>query len=306
MQRDLSTAVACFRCIGRSDEHDLTASICSFACEMCSEQPPACIENALGQMVILNHVLDTEIFNSYVVVASKQSMTQLVEKIPALIGNAFMLPLQHGDSLAPIRPAFLASGHTALGDAQPFLGSTVPGRMFHMLTITGGDERGEPDIDANIDASRWHRLWRNVARTDRIPLAGFAGKSQCLKLAWHLTMPAHSQTTNARHFEPATINFEPIAILLEAETFEAVPALETGIAGCFSSFDAAEEGLERFIEIAHHGLQHVTVDRSSVGIGGFVGFDLSKLFVLADRACFLLVGLFALGKTTVVPVAARL
>ena len=53
-----------------------------------------------------------------------------------------------------------------LGDAQPFLGSTVPGRMFHdahrSLVV---DERGEPDIDANIDATVvLHRLCANVIR----------------------------------------------------------------------------------------------------------------------------------------------
>ena len=103
--------------------------------------------------------------------------------------------------------------------------------------------------------------------------------------AWDLAMPAHSHTTNARDFEPTPIHFEPIAVLFEAKTFEAVRALETGIAGrVFPGFHAAKEGLERFIEIANNGLQHMTVDRSSIGIGSFVGLHLAKLFILADSA----------------------
>ncbi len=88
-------------------------------------------------------------------------------------------------------------------------------------------------------------------------------------------MPAHRQTPNPRDFEPAAIHFEPIAVLLEAETFEAGPALETRVAWFFSHVDAAKEGLEGFIQIAHDRLQHMAVDRASGGVGRFVSFDLA-------------------------------
>ena len=306
MQGDLSTGMTRSRCVGGIDEHDFTASMYSFACEVCSEQAPACIQNAFGQVVILHHVTNTEIFHRHMIVGGKQPMAQLVEEITALVGNALMLPLQYHESLAPIGSAFLASGDTALSDTQAFLGSPIPGRMLNVFALTGGDERGEPDINTDIDTGCRPGRWRHVARTDRIPFPGFAGKSQRLKRAWGLTMPAHSQTTNARHLEPAAIHSETIAGLLEPETVESVPALEAWIAWFFASFDAAKEGLEGFVEIADHGLQHMAVDRRSVGMRGFVGFDLSKLFVLADGARFLLVGIFALCETPIVPVATGL
>lgn len=306
MQHDLSTGVTRSRCVGGIDEHHFTASVCSFACEVCSEQAPSGIQNTFGQVVILDHVANTEIFHGQMIVGGDETMTQLVEEITALVGNALMLPLQYHDSLAPIGSAFLASGDTALSDTQAFLGSTIPGRMLNVFALTGGDERGEPDINTDIDTGCRHGLWRNVARTDRIPFPGFAGKPESFNLPRQRTMPAYSHTTNARHLEPTAIHSETIPVLLEPETVESVPSLEAWITWFFARFDAAKEGLERFIEIAHHGLQHVTVDRSSVGIGGFVGFDLSKLFVLADRACCLLVGIFALCETPIVPVATRL
>src|SRR5215216_1715684 len=102
MQHKLPTGITRSRCIGGIDEHHFTASVCSFACEVRSEQAPSGIENAFGQMVILDHVADTESFNRHMIVGGKQPMTQLEEKIPALVGNALMLALQSNHSLAPI------------------------------------------------------------------------------------------------------------------------------------------------------------------------------------------------------------
>ena len=120
MQGDLSTAITRSRCVGGIDEHDFTASICSFACEVCSEQAPACIQNAFGQVVILDHVTNTEIFNRHMIVGGEQPMAQLVEEITALVGNPLMLPLQYDESLVPIGPPFCASGDTALSDTHRF------------------------------------------------------------------------------------------------------------------------------------------------------------------------------------------
>ena len=77
--------------------------------------------------------------------------------------------------------------------------------------------------------------------------------------------------------------------------------IEVRIAWFLSSFDTAKERLKRLVQILHHRLQYVAVDRTSVGIRGFVGFHLSPLFVFADGALFLLIGSFALCETTVVP-----
>jgi hypothetical protein len=239
------------------------------------------------------------------IVGSEQPMTQLVEKIAPLAGNALMLPLQCHDGLAPIGPAFLASGDTALRHAQAFLGSAVPGRMLNVFALAGRDERGKSNINTDINTRGRQRLCSHVTGQDCIPLTSFACESKCLDRAWHLTMPADSHTTNASNLSrrPST---KTHSVLLEAETFEAVPSLEAWIAWLFASFDTTKERLKGFIKILHHGLQHMTVDRTSVGIGGFVGLDLTQLFILADGALFLLVGIFALSKTPVVPMATSL
>jgi len=44
-------------------------------------------------MAILYHVADAQIFHGNMIVAGDQLMAQFVEKVAALVGNAFVLPL---------------------------------------------------------------------------------------------------------------------------------------------------------------------------------------------------------------------
>src|SRR5438445_10649697 len=218
----------------------------------------------------MDHVAHTEIFNRHMIVGGKQPMDQLAEKITPLVGNTFMLPLQGHNSLASIGSALFPPGDTALRHTQAFLGSAVPGRMFNVFALAGRDERGQSNINTDIDTGGRQRLCSDFAGQDCIPLASFAGESKCLDRSWYFTMPTDSHTTNTSDFESAAINFEPIEVLFKPETLEPMFALETGITGFFPSFDTAKKCLKGFVQILHHGLQHMTVDRTSIGLGGFV------------------------------------
>jgi hypothetical protein len=305
MQRDLSTGMTRSRCVGGIDEHHFTASVCSFAGEVCSEQAPSGIEDAFGQMMILDHVTDTQVFDRHTVVCREQPMAHFVEDIPTLVGNVLMLPLQHHHGLAAILSPLGPPGNPALGDTQPPLCSPVAGRMGHMLAIAGGDERRQPDIEANFTACRCQWCWANVAGEDRVPLPGFAGESQRLHRVWQPPVPPDSHTAYAGDFQAASINLEAVPCFFEAKAFETVFAFEARIPRLFPGFHTTEEGLKRFIEVLDNGLQHMAMYRSSKRIAGFVGFDLSELLVLADAALFGLIGILALSKTGIVPAATR-
>src|SRR2546427_2299824 len=171
-------------------------------------------------------------------------------------------------------------------------------------TLTLADS--EPNINADIHTGCRQRFCSNFTGQDCIPLARFAGESKRLDLAWHLAMPADSHTANTSHFEPTSIDLKPIAILLEAETLETIFPFESWITGLFASFHAAKECLKCFVHILHNGLQDIAVQRTSVGVCRFVGFDLTQLFVLANGALFLLVDVLSFSETSVVPPATRL
>jgi hypothetical protein len=119
-------------------------------------------------------------------------------------------------------------------------------------------------------------------------------------------MPADSHTATTSDLESTAISFEPFKILFEPETLELMFPLESWIAWFFARFDTAKERLKGFVEILYDSLQHMAVDRTSVGIGGFVRLDLTQLFILADAALFLTISVCALRKTTVVPMTTGL
>ena len=303
MQRDLSTGMTRSRCVGGIDEYHFTASVCSFAGEVCSEQAPSGIEDACGQMRILDHVADTQVFDRHTVVSRQQPMAHFVEDIPTLVGNVLMLPLQHHHGLASILAPFGTPGNPALCNPQAPLCGAVAGRMRHMLAIAGRDAGRQTDIETDFTACGWQRFQANVAGEDRVPLPGFAGESQGLHRVWQPPVPADSHTAYAGDFHAASINLEAVPCFFEAKTFEAVLAFETRIARFFPSFHTAEEGLKRFIEVLDNGLQHMTVHRASKRIAGFVGFDLPELLILADAALLGLIGVLALSKTGIIPAA---
>jgi hypothetical protein len=294
MQHNLSTGVTGSTGIGRVDKDHFTASIRSFACEVCGKQAPACIKDAFGQMAIFDHITDAKIFDRHMIVGGKQPMTQLIEEIPALVPNTLVFALQDDHSLTPIRSPFLSTGDPALCHTQPLLRSAVPGRMFNVFALTGRNERGEPYINTNIDTRFWQRFRRDFTRQHDIPLARFAGKSEGLDRSRYFPMPAHRDTTDTSNLESAAIKPEAIPIFFKREALKAMFPLKSWITGFLTGFDTAEEGLKRLVQILHHSLQHMAVDRASIRIAGFIGFHLAQLFVLADSALFLLVGVFAL------------
>jgi len=72
---------------------------------------------------------------------------------------------------------------------------------------------------------------------------------------------------------------------------------------CFTGFDAAQERLKSLLQVADDCLQHMAVHWRRIGVRRFVGLDLVQLFVLAYSAPFLLIGIFALDETSIVPTA---
>ena len=169
-------------------------------------------------------------------------------------------------------------------------GRAVPGGSCD----TSGDslsfpiaERGQPQ-EPQVDADRFPGLRQrlgllDLAREGDEPLAGPAEDAGRLDRAFDLAVPADGDPADAREFEAAAVDLEPVAVLLEAEPRESIPALEPRVAGILPGLDPAEERLERLVQIGHDVLEDVAVDVQRVGAGGFLDLDLAKLHGLGDR-----------------------
>jgi len=119
-------------------------------------------------------------------------------------------------------------------------------------------------------------------------------------------VPAHSHTPDARQPQASPVEFEAVAVLLEAERVETIAPLEARIACSFTRLHAAKESVEGFVQVLHDTLQNMTVDVGGVRVGVFQVFDLAKLRVWADAFFALFPRCLALFQAGVVPPAARL
>ena len=78
------TLRAILRRIGRIHLDHLTASALSLARKYLSELVPACVTDALCQPMVLDHALDVQIFNRYLVKFPNDLQSCLVVKVGSL------------------------------------------------------------------------------------------------------------------------------------------------------------------------------------------------------------------------------
>ncbi len=118
----LRGVVRCYR-------NHLSASTFSLAFQVLPEHPPGCIGYSESQTMVAYHVGNFQIFNDNGLIAVDVVARGFMERVFALVGNAFMLT---GDLLlrflAPIAP-LLALLQFALGVSQ------LPGAFLCMLRV---------------------------------------------------------------------------------------------------------------------------------------------------------------------------
>src|SRR5690606_18554416 len=94
----------------------------------------------LAQAAVAYHVGDTQVLNGDTVIVLRQRIRQLVQVVPALVSNVFMLTLNCQQLLASVLTAAFGAGKAALQDAQAFLSGAVVVRIFNSIAVAGGDE----------------------------------------------------------------------------------------------------------------------------------------------------------------------
>ena len=82
-------------------------SVLCFVGEDAHELSPTSIANTTSEMMITNHIFDSEVFNGYPTVVLNQIICNFVGKISTLPFNLDMILCQEFDSLAPIATTLL-------------------------------------------------------------------------------------------------------------------------------------------------------------------------------------------------------
>jgi hypothetical protein len=124
----------------RIDRYDPPTGACCLVGEGAQERCPPCILDALGEMVVPDHIGDLQVLVINRVVGSDQCQRRLMMEVLPLAPHLLVRLRQQCDRLAASVAATLAPTHSALGSLE---------RAFRFAIPTGGEdaravgERGE-------------------------------------------------------------------------------------------------------------------------------------------------------------------
>ncbi len=197
--------------IGWGDCHNRSSSICCFGEQLLSEVSPARIQDALREMVITNHIRNSQVLQGEVIVMYHQGVHQFVQKILAAVREALMVFLNGLDGLAPILSELGAARHPPLQDPQALLFLPIPTWVFDLLAIARSNQTMQTHIQADFGIRRGQRLRLDFTREAGIPSVRLAHHPQRFDLTFERAMPPHGEATNAGHAQTPTVEFEAIA-----------------------------------------------------------------------------------------------
>lgn len=234
----------------RIDHHDLTASVCSFVGDQSSQLSPRGVVHMLRQHSA-SEALNVQIFNRNTPEAVDELAALFVQEVSAARRNVRLMLSDCRLALAPdLRAAFAASQRT-LQDTKPLSVALRCIRAANRLAVAQRDQRRKPKVNANaFGAGTLDR--RDLDVKYDIPLASIAREDCRRRLARKFAVPADldlawdaDETEFARLPQCQTItNAEVCGVV-------SVAGAEAGEACLVATFDAAEEGFERLIELAH-------------------------------------------------------
>jgi hypothetical protein len=271
----------CFTTVGGVPGIDLypyASSVFRFGPQNRDELPPgsvtyACIQPGLGRGTVrqeparlfrvcdglgpAHHVGDLEIFHRDQVIRLHQCAGSLVVKVAAAVGD-LAVPRGHGV------PPVTSVGRSTLGTSEPLLsrvqsrcGSSGPARVVDVLTIAGGDETSDTDIDTNLTAGgRQRGCGHLVAGQDQHPAPALAPDLDRLHHTGRRAVCGDFHLSDALQVHPVCVGMPAGAVTVfgPLHTVESASTLEARISWCATGFHPPEEPVEGPVEPAQRGL----------------------------------------------------
>src|SRR5690606_17927777 len=102
----------------RIHKDNLTTSTFSLVREKFLEDAPATIQDALAEVLVADHVVDFQIFQRDTIIALYQRIGELVQVVPTLVSDKFLLSLYGTEGFLPVLATTLGAGQLALFAAQ--------------------------------------------------------------------------------------------------------------------------------------------------------------------------------------------
>lgn len=278
----LTAAAAQLRGSPWIDFNNLATSTPSLVAEHLYEAVPRGIINMLCKMMIMNHTVNIELFNSDKKVFVSDSLALLVQEISSLVNGFIMDPCDLEDGFLPVVRAFGLSAQPLLESGKFFLGFDQESWVLNNRSIRQGGKTLKPDIYANPCFGEFMLVGfdANLATEDGEPLVG----SVSLYCQGFYPALRGSVENNGHTAYPGNIK---LLIRFELEPHLGIgyapePFLESGEADfdMFSGFlflDPSEEILESLVEPVIKVLENLRKNNAGVSIKVFYAFIKVKL-----------------------------
>jgi hypothetical protein len=296
---DGSSAGAFLRRAGGIDLDAYPRSLYRFREQDRQELAPADIMHRFGHHAA-GQSFGVQVFDGDQAVAVDQHARDLVMKIPALVLDMRMYPLQGLDRLAVAMTPTLPASDLPLGTSELGLCRLEVARILDPRPVGECGERLQPNIEAHrFRALRQGNRVRLSAEAD-IPTPGFPLQGHGLDRALQGATPLDFQFSDALTIELAIIpELTAIPVSGEGVTVESIAAFEPGIARRITGLDAAEEGIEGLLDTPQDVLTGREVGQAQGAIGAN-RFELVGLVVIVQRGVQLPVGIAALLERGVI------
>ena len=180
LSHNLTTIRALLTGIVRLYFRQLLAGTCSLALQLQSKGTPPHVRDTLGKIMVLEHVLDFQIFYSHFIATFKDAMRRLKLEILALIRYPLMAACDDPALFRPAFAAFVTSKQYALMFPQFALRFAVMSGVGDTFTVRIYNKRVQSNINAERRFNRdFNWIW-NFNNDCGIPTGRLLGDGQRL------------------------------------------------------------------------------------------------------------------------------
>ena len=171
----LPTLAACLCREARVDSSHSMTNSCSLVFEDVEKRAPTGVHDALCQMMVLDHVGDSQVFNRNQLIALGVRFSCLKMMVAALSIDLEMCLRGVLRGFTAAVAAFLASAHNALLPSQCALGCAIEARVLNRVSLAISQKRLQSNINTDVGMRTGRRfmlaVWKYLTHDERIPVS---------------------------------------------------------------------------------------------------------------------------------------
>lgn len=260
---DLATLEAPLRGKVRWYFDDPATGTFSLEAEDILESRPTRIRDGAGEMAVVEHILDPQVFDGDEGVKINVLAGRLVGVVLALAGDFEVLPGRLPRRLLSAVRALLPAARLALCPTELLGGPLEAARVFDRIALGVRKEYLEPNIESDGRAVPFLRRWRSLADDEHIsvsigPENQVSGLRGSFKRTMLLDLDAASEFLGnpelAGSFARVEVHVPTRSVLAKLYRVPAVRTLEAREAGLLPKLLVVEEPLEGFVQAVRKGL----------------------------------------------------